>query len=181
MNASSRTCMLLTEMVVPKIVSVMIVHIKCVLNGPEASRMKPQTLKIPTTLTLQETCAGSMNDICKTTNCVAPPVIDGNVSQNANQFDLLPTHTSFTAAPLVAISGMISVIIGAPRQAKIIVQGQKKVGMMTSPTMLSCPALVLACITHANSLCNKEEGALAFEKVVRHFLSCMLLLALACS
>jgi hypothetical protein len=145
--------MLLTEMVVPKIVSVMIVHIKCVLNGPEASRMKPQTLKIPTTLTLQETCAGSMNDICKTTNCVAPPVIDGNVSQNANQFDLLPTHTSFTAAPLVHT-----------------VQGGKKVAMMTSPTMLTGSALVLACFTHGNALCNKGEGALAFEKVVRPFL-----------
>ena len=50
--------MLLTEIVVPNIVSVMIVQIKCVLIGPEASQMKPQTLKIPTTLTLQETCAG---------------------------------------------------------------------------------------------------------------------------
>ena len=50
--------MLLTEIVVPKIVSVMIVQIKCVLRGPEAIRMKPQTLKIPATLTLQETCAG---------------------------------------------------------------------------------------------------------------------------
>ena len=49
--------MLLTEIVVPNIVSVMIVQIKCVLIGPEASRMKPQTLKIPT-MTLQETCAG---------------------------------------------------------------------------------------------------------------------------
>ena len=50
--------MLLTEIAVPKIVSAMIVQIKCVLSGPEASRMKPQTLKIHTTLTLQETCAG---------------------------------------------------------------------------------------------------------------------------
>ena len=116
-----------------------------------------------------------------TANCVAPPVIDGNINHNTKLFELLATHTSFTAAPLVTISGMISVIIGAPRQAKIIAQGRKKVGMMTSPTMLSCPALVLACFTHANVLCNKEEGALAFEKVVRSFLSCMLLLTLVCS
>ena len=50
--------MLLTEIGVPKIVSVMIMQIKFVLSGPEASRMKPQTLKIQTTSTLQETCAG---------------------------------------------------------------------------------------------------------------------------
>ena len=105
----------------------------------------------------------------------------GNIDHNTKQFDLLATHTSFTAAPLVAISGMILVIISAPQQSKIIVQGWKKVGMMTSPTRLSCPALVLACFTHANTLCNKEEGALAFEKVVRSFLLCMLLLTLACS
>ncbi len=55
--------MLLTE-IVPKIVYVMIVQIKCVLSGPEASRMKPQTLKIPTTLTLQETCAGEDASLC---------------------------------------------------------------------------------------------------------------------
>ena len=153
----------------------------CGIRGPEANRMQSQTLEIPKTFSLQETCAGSTNVIPKTANCVAPPVIDGNIDHNTKQFDLLATHTSFTAAPLVTISGMISVIIGAPRQAKIIAQGRKKVGMMTSPTMLSCPALVLACITHANALCNKEEGALAFEKVVRSFLSCMLLLTLACS
>ncbi len=144
--------------------------------------MQSQTLEIPKTCTHQETCSGSTNAIPKTANCIAPPVIDGNIDHNTKQFDLLATHTSFTAAPLVAISGMISVIISAPRQSKIIVQGRKKVGMMTSPTMLSCPALVLACFTHANTLCNKEEGAaLAFEKVVRSFLSCMLLLTLACS
>jgi hypothetical protein len=50
------------------------------------------------------------------------------------------------------------------------VQGGKKVGMMTSSTMLTCSALVLACFTHDNALCNKEDGALAFEKVVRPFL-----------
>ena len=50
------------------------------------------------------------------------------------------------------------------------VQGGKKVARMTSPTMLTCSALVLACFTHDNALCNEEEGALAFEKVVRPFL-----------
>ena len=105
----------------------------------------------------------------------------GNMNQNANQFDLLLTHTSFTKAPLVDISGMISVIIGAPRQSAIIIQGGKKVVMMPSPTMLSCFALVLACFTHANSLCNEEERALAFENEVQSFLSCMLLLTNACS
>ena len=149
----------------------------CGIRGAEANRMQSQTLEIPH----QETCAGSTNAIPKTANCIAPPVIDGNIDHNTKQFDLLATHTSFTAAPLVAISGMILVIIGAPQQSKIIVQRWKKVGMMTSQTMLSCPALVLACFSHANTLCNKEEGALAFEKVVRSFLSCMLLLTLACS
>jgi hypothetical protein len=61
------------------------------------------------------------------------------------------------------------------------VQGGKKVAMMTSSTMLTCSALVLACFTHDNALCNKEDGALAFEKAVRPFLPWMLLLAHACS
>jgi hypothetical protein len=138
--------------------------------------MKSQALKIPKTLPLQKTCAGNTNDTPKTTNCVAPPDIDGNMSHNASQLDLLPTHTSFAAAPLVDISGMISVIIGAPRQSKIIIHGGKKVVMIPSPTVTSFFALVLACFTHANDLCNEEECSLAFEKVVRSFLSCMLLL-----
>ena len=151
------------------------------LKEPEANRMKSQTLKITKTRSLQETRAGSTNDIPKTTNCVAPPEIDGNMIQHENQFDLLLTHTSFTAAPLVDIFEMISVIIGAPRQSAIIIQGGKKVVMMPSPTMLSCFALVMACFTHANSLCNEEERALAFENEVQSFLSCMLLLTNACS
>ena len=143
------------------------------LEDPEANGMKSQILKITKTRSLQETRAGSTNDIPKTTNCVAPPEIDGNMNQHANQFDLLLTHTSFTAASLVDISGMILVIIGAPRQSAIIIQGGKKVVMMTSPTIMSCFALVLACFTHANALCNEEERALAFEKEVQSFLSCV--------
>jgi magnesium chelatase subunit H len=144
-------------------------QIKHGLGGPEGNRMKSQTLRIPKTRTLAEACAGRMNDFPKTNNCVVPPEIDGNMSQNANQFDLLLTHTSFTAAPLVNISGMISVIIGAPRQLKIIVQGGKNGVKMPSPTMLSCFDLVLACFTHTNGFCNEEEGALVFAKVVSHF------------
>jgi hypothetical protein len=53
--------------------------------------------------------------------------------------------------------------------------------MMPCPNMLTCFALVLACFTHANPLCNKEKGALTFEKVVRSFPSCMLLVTLAVS
>jgi hypothetical protein len=76
---------------------------------------------------------------------------------------------------------MISVIIGAPQQSTINVQGGKKVVMMPSPNMLTCFALVLACFTHANPFCSKEKGALTFEKVVRSFPSCMLLVTLAVS
>ena len=140
------------------------------LKEPESNGMKAQTLKIMKTRMFAETRAGSTNDIPKTTNYVAPPVIDGNKSQNANQFDLLLTHTSFTAAPLVNIYGMISVIIGAPRQLAAIIQGGKNAVMMTSSTMLSCFALVLASFTHVDSLSNEEERALAFEKVVRSFI-----------
>ena len=140
------------------------------LKEPESNGMKAQTLKIMKICMFAETRAGSTNDIPKTTNCVAPPVIDGNKSQNANLFDLLLTHTSFTAAPLVNIYGMISVIIGAPRQLAAIIQGGKNAVMMTSSTMLSCFALVLASFTHVDSLSNEEERALAFEKVVRSFI-----------
>jgi hypothetical protein len=104
--------------------------------------MKSQTLKIPKTRTLVETCAGRMNDIPKTNNCVAPPEIYGNMSQNANQFDLLLIHS-----PFVAIYRMILVIIGAS-QSTLIIQCGKKVVMMPSPTMSACIDLVLA--AHGN-------------------------------
>ena len=123
----------------------------------------------------------AMHDIPKTNNCVASPEIYGNMSQNVNQFDLLLTHTSFTAAPLVDISGMILVIIDASWQSKVIVQGGKNGVKMPSPTMLTCFDLVLKCFTHANGLCNEEEGALVFEKEVQSFILCMLLLTNVCS
>jgi hypothetical protein len=123
----------------------------------------------------------AMYVIPKTNNCDAPPEMYGNMSQNVNQFDLLLTRTSFTAAPLVDISGMISAIIGASWQSKVIVQGGKNGVKMPSPTVLSCFDLVLKCFTHTNGLCNEEEGALAFEKEVQSVISCMLLLTNVCS
>jgi hypothetical protein len=129
--------------------------------GRADTNLNPLTLEIQTTHSLAETCA-SQNVIPTSLNCIV-------------------LRVTCAAAPIVNISGMISVIIGAPQQSTIIVQGGKKVVMMPSPNMLTCFALVLACFTHANPLCNEEEGALTFEKVVRSFPSCMLLVTLAVS
>jgi hypothetical protein len=166
--------MLLTEMVVPKIVSVMIVQIKCGLSGPEASRMKPQTLKIPTTLTLQETCAGSMNDICKTTNCIAPPVI-GSIGRNATQVDRLDwvppkpwsdqnldngverikdfflSIVQCTAGLFAAISMMIYMTKCANCLSTIIGSGRRMIMMMQPSKVLTCVTLVTCFAGHADA------------------------------
>jgi hypothetical protein len=108
----------------------------------ETNLMNPPTLEIQTTRVLAATCA-SKNVIPKSINCVVP-------------------RFTCASAPLVHM-----VVI----ELTIIIHGGKKVAMMPSPTMLSFFALVLACFTHANALCNEEEGVWAFEKVVRSFLS----------
>ncbi len=117
----------------------------------ETNLINPMTLKIQTTHTLPKTFP-SMNIIPTTLNCVVPRFI-------------------CTSAPLVHM------VI----EFTIIIQGGKKVVMMTSPTMLSCFVLVLASFTHVDSLSNEEERALAFGKVVRSFLSCMHFLTFAYS
>ncbi len=130
------------------------------LGQVDTNGMTPLTNKIQMAHTLSETCA-SPNVIPTFLNCVAPCFI-------------------CTAAPLLDISGKISAIIGASWQL-IIVQRGKKVEMMSSPTTLMCFALVLACFNHVNALCSKKKGALAYEKLVRSFIQCILLLTLAFS
>ena len=134
--------------------------------------MNPQTIEIPKTgpLTIAPGSPGRAETILinppilkiQTTHSLAETCANKNVVPKSLSC-VVPRFTC-TSAPLVHA-----------------VQGGKKEAMMASPTMLSCPALVLACFTLANALCNKEEGALVFEKVVRSFLSGMLLLTLACS
>lgn len=108
--------------------------------------MNPPTLKIQTKHTLAETCA-KMNVVTKFLNCVVP-------------------RFTCTSAPLVdmVIIELAIIIQGG----KNVVMSGKNVLMMPSPAMLMCSDLVLACFTHVNSLCNEEEDALAFEKMVRH-------------
>ena len=119
--------MLLTEMVVPKIVSVMIVQIKCGLSGPEASRMKPQTLKIPTTLTLQETCAG----------------------EDFKGFFL--SVVQYTAGLFAAISMIIYTTMGAKCISKIIGSGRRMIMMMQPSKVLTCVTLVTCFAGHADA------------------------------
>jgi hypothetical protein len=122
--------------------------------------MNPQTVKIPKTLPFASTHAGR-NVIPKTTTSAALPSIDWN---------LLATHASFVAAPIVAISRMISVIIGgASPQLTIINQGEK-VATTPSPTILMCSALEACSTSHVDALGEEEEGAFAFEEEVSSFL-----------
>jgi hypothetical protein len=115
--------------------------------------MNPQTVNIPKTLPLATTHAGG-NVIPKTTNSVAPPL----------DWNLLATHASFAAAPIVAISRTISVIVGgASPQLTIINQGEK-VATMPSPTILMCSALEACSTSHVDALV--KEGALAREEAV---------------
>ena len=113
-----------------------------------------QTTKIPKTLPLATTHANG-DVIPTTTNYVAPPSIDWN---------LLASHASFAAAPIVAISRMIPVIIrGASPQLTIINQGEK-VATTPSPTILMCSALEACSTSHVDAL--GKEGALAREEAV---------------
>jgi len=102
--------------------------------------MNPPALKIQTTHTLAETCANK-NVVTKSLNCVVPRFTN-------------------TASPLVDMV-IIELTI-------IMVMSGKNVLMMPSPAMLMCSDLVLAYFAHVNSLCNDEEDALAFEKMVSH-------------
>jgi len=131
------------------------------LSGADANLMNPQTFETPKTgpLTIAPGTPGRAE-----TNLMNPPTLKiqtkdtlAETCANKNVVHkslncVVPLFTC-TSAPLVRT-----------------VQGGKKVARMTSPTMLTCSALVLACFTHDNALCNEEEGALAFEKVVRPFL-----------
>jgi len=129
------------------------------LRGADAKN--PQTIEIPKTgpLTIAPGSPGRAE-----TNLMNPPTLKiqtkhtlAETCANKNVDPKSPScvvpRFTCTSAPLVHT-----------------VQGGKKVAMMTSPTMLTGSALVLACFTHGNALCNKGEGALAFEKVVRPFL-----------
>ena len=127
--------------------------------------MNPQTVKIPKTLPLATSHAGE-NFIATTTNSVAPPLIDWNLPAT--------THASYGAAPFVAISKMISVIIGgASPQLTIVIQGEE-VATTPSPTILTRNAPDACSASHADAFGEEEEGALAFENAVRSFLSYML-------
>jgi hypothetical protein len=128
--------------------------------------MNLQTTKIPKTLPLATSHADG-DVIPTTTKYVAPPSIDWN---------LLATHAPFAAAPIVAISRMISVIIGGSSpQSTIINRGEK---VMPSPTILMCSALEACSTSHVNARGEEEEGAFAFEEAVRSFLSFMRLVTL---
>ena len=130
------------------------------LGGADAKN--PQTIEIPKTgpLTIAPGSPGRAE-----TNLMNPPT--------------LKIQTKHTLADTCANKNV------DPKSPSCVVlvhtvQGGKKVAMMTSPIMLTGSALVLACFTHGNALCNKEEGALAFEKVVRSFQSihhCLLMAA----
>ena len=130
------------------------------LGGADANLMNPQTFETPKTgpLTIAPGNPGRaetnlMNPLTlkiQTKDTLAETCANKNVVHKSLNCVVPLTCTS---APLVHT-----------------VQGGKKVAMMTSPTMLTGSALVLACFTHGNALCNKGEGALAFEKVVRPFL-----------
>ncbi|KAL3792470.1 hypothetical protein ACHAW5_005585 [Stephanodiscus triporus] len=115
--------------------------------------MNPQTVKIPKTLPFATTHADG-NVILTTTNYVAPPLIDWN---------LLATHASFAAAPVVAISRMISVIIGGASPQLMIIQGGK-MASMPSPTILMCSALEECSTSHVSA--RGKEGTLAREEAI---------------
>ena len=125
--------------------------------------MNAQTVKIPKTLPLATSHAGE-NVFATTTNFVAPPLIDWNLPAT--------THASYAAAPFVAISRMISVIIGAS-PSKIVIQGEE-VATTPSPTILTRNAPDACSASHADAFGEEEEGALAFDDAVRSFLSYML-------
>ena len=130
------------------------------------NQMNPQTAKITKTLLpLASTTHAGRNVIPKTTSSVAPPLIDWDL--------LATTHASYAAAPFVAISRMISVII-ADSPSKIVIQGEE-VATTPSPTLLLTRSAQDACsASHVDALCEEEEGALAFKEAVRSFLSFML-------
>ena len=116
--------------------------------------MNLQTTKIPKTLPLATSHADG-DVIPTTTNYVAPPSIDWN---------LLATHASFAAAPFIAISRMISVVIrGASPQLTIITQGEM-VATTPPPTILMCSALEACFTSHVDAL--GKEGVLAREEAV---------------
>ena len=113
--------------------------------------MNLQTTKIPKTVPLATT---NGDVIPTTTNYVAPPSIDWN----------LLAYVAFVAAPIVAISRMIPVIIcGASPQLTTINQGEK-VATTPSPTILMCSALEACFASHVDAL--RKEGALAREEAV---------------
>ena len=117
--------------------------------------MNLQTTKIPKTLPLATSHADG-DVFPTTTNDVAPPL----------DWNLLASHASFAAAPIVAISRIISVIIGgASPQLTIINQG-KKVATTPSPTILMCSASEACSTSHVDALGEEEEGALAREEAV---------------
>jgi hypothetical protein len=128
-------------------------------------------------------------EIPKTGPLTITPGSPGLAEMNPMNPPTLKIQTKHTLAETCANKNVVpkSLNCNVPRfictSAPLVntVQGGKKVAMMTSSTMLTCSALVLACFTHDNALCNKEDGALAFEKAVRPFLPWMLLLAHACS
>ena len=125
--------------------------------------MNPQTVKIPKTLPFATTHSDG-EVIPTTTNYVAPPL----------DWNLLATHASFAAAPIVAISRMISVIIGGASPQLMIIQGGK-MASMPSPTILMRSALDACSASQIDALDEKEESASAFEEeAVRSFLSFML-------
>ncbi|KAL3783857.1 hypothetical protein ACHAW5_003676 [Stephanodiscus triporus] len=129
------------------------------LGRADANLMNPQTVKIPKTLPFATTHSDG-EVIPTTTNYVAPPL----------DWNLLASHASFAVAPIVApivaISKMISVIIGgASPQLTIIDQGEK-VATTPSPTILMCSALEACSTSHVDARGKEEEGALAFEEAI---------------
>ena len=133
--------------------------------------MNPQTIKIPKPLLSLATTHAGGNVIPKTTKSAAPLLIDWN---------RLTTHASYAAPPLVAISSMILVIIGASPQLTNIIQGEK-VATTPSPIILMCSTLEACSTSHVDALGEEDEDASGFEEVVRAFLLFMFLLTLKSS
>ncbi|KAL3763780.1 hypothetical protein ACHAW5_000353 [Stephanodiscus triporus] len=110
------------------------------LGRADANLMNPQTVKIPKTLPFATTHSDG-EVIPTTTNYVAPPL----------DWNLLATHASFAAAPIVAISRMISVIIGGASPQLMIINQGEKLATTPSPTILMCSALEACSISHVDS------------------------------
>ena len=110
--------------------------------------MKPQTLKVPTTLTLEETCAG----------------------EDFKGFFL--SILQFTAGLFAAISTMIYTTMGAKCTSKIIGSGRRMIMMMQPSKVLTCVTLVTCFAGHADAsrvyyergLCLKTAAGLSLTQ-----------------